>query len=253
MPHDGLDPLAVLRSRPERAAVLVDFDGTLAPIVPTASDARPLPGVREVLERLSASYAMVAVVSGRPVAYLTDQLGPVVRLVGLYGLEWSDGDRILEHPAAGPWRAVIDAVAVEAKAALPAEVDVEHKGLSLTLHFRPAPEAAAVTAAWAAEAAGRSGLHERMAKMSIELHPPIAVDKGTTVRDLAAGLDAACYLGDDVGDLPAFAALDTLADGGLRTVKIAVRGVDAAPALLAAADVVVDGPPAALDILRSLL
>lgn len=233
--------------------MLVDFDGTLAPIVPTARDARPLPGVRDVLDRLSASYAMVAVVSGRPVGYLTDQLGSGLRLVGLYGLEWSDGGPTVEHPAAATWRTVIDAAAVEAKAALPAGVDVEHKGLSLTLHFRPAPDAAAATAAWAADAAARSGLHERVAKMSIELHPPIAVDKGTVVRDLVAGLDAAGYIGDDIGDLPAFAALDALAENGLQTVKIAVAGADAAPALVAAADLVVSGPPAALALLRTLL
>jgi len=247
------DPLSILRAQPDRAAVLVDFDGTLAPIVSTASEARPLAGVREVLERLNASYAMVAVVSGRPVAYLTDQLGLGLRLVGLYGLEWSDGGPTVEHPAAAPWRTVIDSVAVEATAALPVGVDVEHKGLSLTLHFRPAPDAAAVTAAWAADAAVRSGLHERVAKMSIELHPPIAVDKGTVVRDLVAGLDAACYLGDDSGDLPAFAALDALAEDGLHTVKIAVAGADAAPALVAAADLVMSGPPAALALLRTLL
>ena len=253
MAEAGADPLAALRAQPDRAAVLVDFDGTLAPIVPTASEARPLPGVREVLERLSASYAMVAVVSGRPVAYLTDQLGFGLRLVGLYGLEWTDGGQTVEHPEAATWRAVIDAVAVEASAALPAGVDVEHKGLSLTLHFRPAPTAALVVSGWATTAARRTGLRERVAKMSIELHPPIAIDKGTVVHDLVAGLDAACYLGDDTGDLPAFAALDSLAGAGLYTVKIAVTGADAAPALVAAADLVVAGPTAALALLRTLL
>ena len=251
-PHDA-DPLAALRAQPDRAAVLVDFDGTLAPIVPSASDARPLPGVREVLSALCASYAVVAVVSGRPVAYLAHHLGSGPRLVGLYGLEWSDGAQAFEHPEAPAWRAVIDEVALEAGAALPAGVDVEHKGLSLTLHFRPVPSAAGEVGAWAAQAAARSGLEERVAKMSVELHPPIAVDKGTVVSDLVAGLDAACYLGDDVGDLPAFAALDRLAEGGLHAVRVAVTGADAAAALVAAADVVVEGPSAALALLRTLL
>ena len=50
--------------------------------------------------------------------------------------------------------------------------------------------------------------------MSVELHPPVDIDKGTVVADLAADADSALYAGDDVGDLPAFAALDALAARG---------------------------------------
>lgn len=233
--------------------MLVDFDGTLSPIVSVADEARPLAGVREVLAELSETYAVVAVVSGRPLRYLIDHLGPGPRLVGLYGLEWTDHGQPAEHPEAASWRAVIDGAAREAGTVLPGGIDVEHKGLSLTLHYRPVPEAAPAVAAWATEVADRTGLHQRVAKMSVELHPPIAVDKGTVVCDLCEGLESACYLGDDVGDLPAFAALDALRVRGLRTVKVAVTGADAAPELITAADILTDGPGAALALLRSLL
>jgi trehalose 6-phosphate phosphatase len=248
-----VDPLAALRADPARAGVLVDFDGTLAPIVAGAADARPLPGAPEVLRALAAVYAVVAVVSGRPVRFLADHLPSTVRLVGLYGLEWTDGEVVQEHPEAAGWRTVIDDAAAAALVALPPAVDVEHKGLSLTLHFRPAPTAERVVRSWAADVAARTGLHQRTAKMSVELHPPLAIDKGTVVEDLAAGLAAVAYLGDDIGDLPAFAALDDLAGRGVHTVKVAVAGADAAHVVMAAADLTVAGPEEALVLLSGLL
>ncbi len=92
-----------------------------------------------------------------------------------------------------------------------------------------------------------------MARRSLELHPPVDADKGTAISALADGLEAVCYLGDDRGDLAAFAALDQLAGRGVATVRVAVRSDEAPPELLAAADVVVEGPPGALALLRTLL
>ena len=54
--------------------------------------------------------------------------------------------------------------------------------------------------------------------MSVELHPPIDEDKGTALARLAADHDGpVMFVGDDVGDLPAFDALDALERSG-RTV-----------------------------------
>jgi trehalose 6-phosphate phosphatase len=89
--------------------------------------------------------------------------------------------------------------------------------------------------------------------MSYELHPPIDVDKGTALHDLADGLDAVCFLGDDRGDLPAFAELERLAADGVVTARIAVRSDEAPDELLERADLVVNGPEGARDVLRQLL
>ena len=88
--------------------------------------------------------------------------------------------------------------------------------------------------------------------MSLELHPPVTVDKGTVVEERSDGLRSVAYIGDDVGDLPAFAALDRLAERGIAVVKVAVRTPDASDPLLAQAHHLVDGPEGALDLLRSL-
>ena len=129
---------------------------------------------------------------------------------------------------------------------------VEHKGLSLTLHYRGSPELASEVEVFAQALAARSGLSVRPARMSYELHPPVAVDKGTALRDLTAGLAAVCFMGDDVGDLAAFRALDELAQRGVAVVRIGVHSDEALPELLDAVDLVVDGPEGARDLLERL-
>ena len=206
-----------------------------------------------MLARLADRYALVGVVSGRPVRYLMDRLsgaGERVWLSGLYGLEATDAGRPVEVPGVREWRPVVSEAVAAARERFGGLV--EDKGLSLTLHVRTAPEREAEVRAWAAAEAARSGLVVRPAKASVELHPPVPTDKGTVVEAVASGLAAAAYFGDDVGDLPAFDGLDRLALAGVATVRVAVRTVEAPPELLARADVVVEGPEGALAVLEAL-
>jgi len=247
------DALERIRAAAPHAGILTDFDGTLAPIVDEPDDARPLDGIPELLAQLAERYALVAVLSGRPVTFLQEWLPSTVLLSGLYGLEViRDGVRH-DHPSGGMWREVVDDVATVARSAGPKDMRVESKGLSLTLHYRGHPDLEAEVRELAERQAARSGLSVRAARMSYELHPPIDADKGTALRELANGLDALCFLGDDRGDLPAFAELERLATGGVITARIAVRSDEAPDELLDVADLVVDGPEGALDLLRQLL
>jgi trehalose 6-phosphate phosphatase len=243
----------LLRRDPARTAVLLDFDGTLAPIVDDPAAAAPLPGAAEVLAELHARYGTVAIVSGRPVAYLRQHLPAELLLVGLYGLERMRGGRLELHPGAAAWQPVVAGAVEDARRDLPAGVGIEDKGLSLTLHVRQRPELAPDVQRWAAEAEARTGLHVRRARMSTELHPPVVADKGSVAAELLVGSTTACFIGDDIGDLPAFAALDAFAAGGGSVVRVVVASAEAAPELLAVADVLLDGPVAALDLLRALL
>src|SRR5438105_11979666 len=141
------DPLPALLApfvqNPGRAAVLTDFDGTLSDIVDDPVAARPRDGVVPVLTRLAARYARVWVVSGRPVSFLAAHLGGTgVRLSGLYGLEWAEGEDVVTHPDAERWRAVVDRVAVRAELVGADGMRVERKGLSVTFHYRGEPELA---------------------------------------------------------------------------------------------------------------
>jgi trehalose 6-phosphate phosphatase len=89
--------------------------------------------------------------------------------------------------------------------------------------------------------------------MSVELRPPVPADKGTVVRRLAAGHPVVACFGDDLGDLPAFAALDQMAGPAVTVVKVAVADAETPAAVLAAADVVVDGPDGAVRLLRAVV
>src|SRR3546814_348712 len=119
--------------------------------------------------------------------------------------------------------------------------------------YRTHPDDAGEVLVWATDQAERTGLVVREAKMSLELHPPLSYDKGSAVEELVAGLDAACFMGDDVGDLPAFAALDRLAERGVATLKVAVTTSESVKAMVESADLLVDGPQGALALLHDLL
>jgi trehalose 6-phosphate phosphatase len=237
--------------------VITDFDGTLSPIVLDPDEARPLPGAVEALHRLAGRYGKVVVVSGRPARFLAEHLriAECPRLVafGLYGLEWTDGEAVVTHVDAGPWRPAIAASVAAARAEAPADVTVEDKGLAHTLHVRVAPKEADWAAGWAVQRAAASGLVVHPARKSYELRPPVTIDKGTVVADLVDGMRAACFIGDDLGDLPAFDALDVAAErDGLTALRVAVRSAEAPPDLLERADLNVDGPVGGLYLLSRL-
>lgn len=237
--------------------MLVDFDGSLAPIVDHPDDARPLSQVPRVLERLVARFGVVGVVSGRDTEFLAEHL-PVRGLVlaGLYGTVIErDGVREVD-PRTEQHRDAVARAADEADTRLPGILVERKQGMSVTLHWRTAPERAAEVRAVAAELAARHGLDApQRGRMSVELRPPVPVDKGTAVESLVRDCGIALFAGDDAGDLPAFDALDRLrADGRLAdAVRVAVRSREAPPEVVARADLVVDDPEALLTFLRDLL
>lgn len=239
---------------PPSTALAFDFDGTLAPIVDDPAAAAPMTGVAELLDALATRFGRVAVVSGRPRSFLARHFGgTAVDLSGLYGLETRIDGVDADHPDAEAWRPVIDGATTTAAADLPSTVTVESKGLSLTVHFRRHPADQAGVVDWAEQTSRDSGLELREAKASVELHPPLDVDKGTSLTALAVGCATVVYVGDDLGDLPAFAALDDLRSEGTLTVKVATGGAELPAEVAAAADLVVEGPEAVVDLFRPLV
>lgn len=248
----ALARLEPLLGDPARSGLFCDFDGTLSEIVDEPDLARPAPGTPELLGELAAHLGVVGVLSGRPVSFLEPLFPRSVLLAGLYGLETLTGGVRRDHPSGGTWREVIDDVASSSIAHGPAGMRVEEKGLSLTLHFRTHPEIAEEVRVFAEKQGARSGLQVRSARMSYELHPPIAVDKGTALLELTGELATACFIGDDVGDLPAFDALDQLERRGVTVVRVAVRSTEESPELIERADVRVDGPAGVFALLGAL-
>jgi trehalose 6-phosphate phosphatase len=247
--------LRPLCEHPADAALFVDYDGTLAPIVEDPTAARPLDGATEVLAQLARRFGLVAVVSGRPVAFLLEALAHPrgVALAGLYGMEGAGPDGEPETRAdAAAWRPVVDEVTRLALADTPPGADIEPKGLTVTLHWRRQPRAEEWARAFSARETARTGLVVQPGRLALELRPPVAADKGTVVRDMAPGHAAAACFGDDLGDLPAFGALAELAGTGMAVARVAVVDAESPPEVALAADLVVDGPEGALDLLTRL-
>jgi trehalose 6-phosphate phosphatase len=235
-----VDLVAGLAEDPARAAILLDVDGALAPIVPRPEDARVPAETQAELRRLHGRYALVACVSGRAGDDARHVVGiPELVYVGNHGLELEPesalwGRRLLRFMAEVDWP------------------EVEDKGLTASLHYRNAPdqEAARAELEEIAARARKAGFVARFGRKVLEILPPLRADKGTAVRRLLAerGLDRALYAGDDTTDLDGFGALEPLELG----VRVAVASPEGPRELAEAADVVVDGPAALLDLLRRL-
>jgi trehalose 6-phosphate phosphatase len=229
------------------AGILLDVDGTLSPIVERPELAELAVGAGPVLSRLVERYRVVAAISGRTrdeLEGLVDVAG--VRLIGSYGLATGS-------VPAGVISAVL-AAADEVEGAW-----METKGATIAVHYRATPDA---------DAAGRVletrlsalAVPARMAlvpgKHVLELVPAgLPLKEGAVDRIIQdEGLRAALYAGDDLADLLAFEALDRAREDGRleHAVKIAVRGGETPEALVAAADVIVDGPAAMVELLATL-
>jgi trehalose 6-phosphate phosphatase len=243
----SLDPAwAPVLQTPAASAVLVDFDGTLAPIVDDPGRAAPLPNAVAALGSLASRLALVAVVTGRPAAFVrTFVADPQVVVVGQYGLERDDGDGVVTDPRVTAYASAVEAAARELERTWPA-LRVERKGgLAITLHWREHPDRAPAADA-IARVADAHGLTAWPARMACELRPPIAVDKGTAVAELleARALAVAVFAGDDEGDRRAFTALDEwrATSPTRRALRIAIASGESPSELVAAADLVLGGP-----------
>jgi trehalose 6-phosphate phosphatase len=239
--REAADLLAPLAREPGRSAIVLDVDGTLAPIVARPELAEVPEPTRAELHRLAARYLLVACVSGRAGGDAGRLVGvPGITVVGNHGLELDPRAQAY----AAPMAAFRDATSLP----------VEDKGLSLSYHYREAADEAAALAELegVAERARAAGLDARWGRKVLEIRPPVAADKGTAVRILLerAGASLGLYAGDDTTDLDAFAGL--AAAGLEHAVRVAVASDEGPSELAAAADLVVPGPAALAELLRLL-
>jgi trehalose 6-phosphate phosphatase len=250
-----------LAGRAHEVALCLDFDGTLSPVVDDPEAARPLHGIVDQLEPLARRFAAVAIVSGRPAAYLAEHVGVAgVRYLGLYGLQEMHEGRLQVDPrleAALPKVTAAGASLRASTAVRDSGAWLEDKVYSVAVHTRRISDRDQWTEAidhTAREIAEQQGLELIPGKMVWELRPAVKGDKGDAVRRVVAesAAQTVVVVGDDLGDLPAFAAVTQLANEGHGGLRVAVRSEEAPPDLLATADLVLDGPQGVLDFLRRL-
>ncbi|HEX3827411.1 MAG TPA: trehalose-phosphatase [Sporichthyaceae bacterium] len=250
---------AALAAHPERALVALDYDGTLAPIVVDPSRAHPQPGAREALGAAAAVFGTVAIVSGRAALGVVELLdlaapdAPAVAVVGVHGRQMWSRAAGLQPAAPHPGLASAGAGLGRLLAGLAPGVRIEDKGHSLAIHFRACADPQVASAA-AREPVVRlaegCGLEVLSGRLVLELLGP-GPDKGVAFRELAAGAQAVCFIGDDLADLAAFTAIDALRKEGVPGLKVAVANPESsAPA--AAADLVLEDPAAVVEWLLTI-
>ena len=235
-----MDALAALAAEPGRAALFLDVDGVLAPIVDRPEEARVPNETRAALERLAARYALVACVTGRTSEVAREIVGvPELAYAGQHGLELV--------PQASRFAARIHAFAAGTR-----WPDLEQKPLSAAFHYRRADDrdTAREQLEGIAAAALDAGFRTKWGRYVLEVVPPLDATKGTAVRTLLgeAGLSRALYAGDDVTDLDGFRALDGLEVA----VRIAVVSSEGPAELGELADVVVGSTDAFRELLEQL-
>ena len=242
---------------PGHAVAGLDYDGTLAPIVADPRAAYAHPEAAAVLARLAPRLAAVVIVTGRPAAEAVELGGlagvPGLVVLGQYGLQrWAGGTLREPEPLPG---------VITARDRLPGLLRdaphgtwVEDKGHALAVHTRRTAEPEAAFArlepplrALAAE----TGLRLEPGRMVLELRPP-GVDKGAALRAFCAERHARAvmYTGDDLGDLPAFDAVEELRAAGTPGLTVC-SGSAEVTRLADRADLVVDGPAGVVSMLSA--
>lgn len=249
--------LEFILEEPSSTVFASDFDGTLAPISEDPTTASPEDGVAESLVTLATALQRVAIVSGRPAAFLRDRLGEDVArecaLFGRYGAEQlqSDGS-ILTRDAGSALGDVVQRLRI-ACAEIDPRVLVEDKSGSVALHWRGAPYAEDAVRTLAARAALEAGLEVREGKMIVDLVRAGAPTKGSTISALLNETSTACcFVGDDVGDLDGFDALDRFESRGGHALRVAVASSELPKELADRADLIVPGPSATAAMLEKI-
>jgi trehalose 6-phosphate phosphatase len=265
----GREGLDAITGDPGRAVVALDFDGTLAPIVPDPRDARAHPGAVPALSGLAPRLCAVVVVTGRPAADAVRYAGlegvaglEHLTVLGAYGAErW---DAATGSVTAAPQPPGVAAVRTELPGLLresgaPPGTAVEDKGRAVAVHTRRTDDPAAAFALLSGPLralAERHGLLVEPGRMVLELRAPGA-DKGAALEAYVreAGGGAVLYGGDDLGDLAAFGAVEKLRGEGVPGLLVCSGGGEtgeSVPEVADRADIVVDGPSGVVRLLESL-
>lgn len=262
-PLDDAVVAARMRGRP--CLVLLDVDGTLAPLAPRPELAAVPEATRRAVAALVARPdVVVSLVSGRAAADALRMVAvPGLWAIGNHGAETVAPDgTVLVDPTVAASADAVAAAAAELAAAVGAVpgVLVEDKRWSLSIHVRLTPPARVPEVVAAVDAAGaRHGLRIVPGKAIFELRAPARVDKGTAAVALAGRLGAVgrgasvLFVGDDVTDEDGFRALRAALDAGDPppvTVRVAEAG--ASDGVATAAEFVLPDTDAVRRLLETL-
>jgi len=259
---------AVVRAG-RRLLVALDFDGTLAPIVEDPSAAHIHVAAADVLDRLAAEVRAIAVITGRPARQVLalgglDEVGDAMGehdrelvVLGQYGNErWTSFERrvITPKPPPGLSGLIRELPRLLREAGVP-DAWIEEKGLAVAVHTRRLEDPVAAfdrLLPVLTEAARERRLAVEPGRMVIEIRAG-GMDKGRALSSLVSEFEASAvvFVGDDLGDVPAFEAALKVRAAGFPALLVC-SGSEEQQTLREMVDLVVDGPDGVMDLLRDL-
>jgi trehalose 6-phosphate phosphatase len=206
----------------DRAALLLDLDGTLLDIAPAPDKVVVPPGLTETLHNVRDLLGgALAVVTGRPIAQVDALLGDAPHAIaGEHGgARRHAPDAAIERPALPSPPAAWRDAAARIVAAHPGAL-LEHKERGFVLHYRAAPDhGPALREAVEALTASSTDFLIMAAHMAWEVRP-CGTDKGRALRSLMDRPPFAgrlpVFVGDDVTDEDAISAARALGGTGFR-------------------------------------
>jgi trehalose 6-phosphate phosphatase len=232
----------------KRIGLIIDMDGTISPIVPVFNDAQPTARNRQLLATLHDQLALVAVMSGRAATDLRERVGlPQLVYVGNHGIERWQNNQIIAAPDAIDYRPKLEAAISELKERMPEDMRIEDKHISVSVHFREAPNAEEIGRNYRPmvfEIAEENGLRLFDGRLVFELRPALEINKGTIFEDLVQeyNLQAALYIGDDATDADALKKAKELRQSQTCfSFGIGVLSDETPPEVLESSDFLVDG------------
>ena len=259
-----VEALEPIRSDPAHSAVLLDIDGTLAPIVRHAADAHVPEATRSLLIEIAGRYRVVGCVSGRRASTARQ-----IVAIGTIAYVGNHGGELLRPRATRPevdpeleaWTARVRDFAARVYTSEHQRIRVraEDKDAIAAFHWRGAPDEQVAEQAVREIAlrAREEGFAVHWGRKVLEVRPPVTLDKGLGISALlhGAGVATAMYVGDDTTDIDAFHALRALVESGdlASALCVAVSSDEAPPGLAAEADLTVDGPGGVRELLEALL
>jgi len=259
-----VEALEPLRRDPSQAAVLLDIDGTLAPIVRHAADAHVPEATRALLIEIAKRYRIVGCISGRRAATARQ-----IVAIGTIAYIGNHGGELLLPGATRPeldpdleaWAPRVRAFAATALTPQRQRLRIrgEDKDTIAAFHWRGAPDeqAAAGAAADIAREAAEQGLAVHWGRKVLEVRPPVEMHKGLGIAALLRDepVSAAVYVGDDTTDLDAFRGLRAIAHSSelQYALCVAVGSDETPPELTTEADLTIDGSAGVRALLEALL
>ena len=171
--------------------LLLDYDGTLAPIAPRPELAVLPAAARRVLADLSVHPRFrPGIISGRGLSDLRERVGvPGIIYAGNHGLEIIGAGDDFVHPQAAGLRPALERVGSELQSRLAGYpgVLVEDKGLTLSVHYRQTDASLVPPVERTFDdvvSAAPVGLKVTRGKMVLEVRPDVAWGKGNAIAKL---------------------------------------------------------------------